>query len=227
MTAEDLPNAPEAKVIALTPTPGYFTEPAIAVNPMQPQQVVAVFQDNAHAVDSRNSRLYVTWSDYRNADLDVFCAKSADQGKTWTPPVRVNNDSLHNGADQFFQWLAVDPQDGSVNILFYDRRGDPQNRKQVVALAGSTDGARSFTNYAWTDEPFETSCDVFFGDYTGIAALGGRVYGVWTEKPNRVPESDAKPEDKHPGMHGTVVKVGVADFKNTTARQSLVGMGPS
>ena len=33
----------------LTPEPGYFTEPGVAVNPNNPQQVVAVFQDNVHA----------------------------------------------------------------------------------------------------------------------------------------------------------------------------------
>ena len=174
------------------------------------------------AVDPRSGRLYVTWSDYRNGDLDVFCATSTGAGKTWSPAARVNNDSVHNGADQFFQWLAVDPQDGSANVLFYDRRGDPRNRQQIVVLARSTDGGRSFTNYAWTDEPFEASSDAFFGDYTGITAYGGRVYGVWTEKPNRVPESEAKADDKHSGIHGTIIKVGVADFKNSTARQASI-----
>jgi hypothetical protein len=173
------------------------------------------------AVDPRSGRLYLTWSDYRNGDLDVFCATSTDAGKMWSPAVRVNNDSVHNGADQFFQWLAVDPRDGSVNVLFYDRREDPQNRKQIVALARSTDGGRSFANYAWTNEPFEASPDVFFGDYTGIAAFGGRVYGVWTEKPNHAEESETKANDKHSGTHGTLVKVGVADFNNSTAQQAL------
>ena len=79
-------------------------------------------------------------------------------------------------------------------------------------LARSTDGGRSFANYAWTDESFEAG-NVFFGDYTGLAAYGGRVYGVWTEKPNQVAESDTKPGDEHSGAHGTVVKVGVADFQ--------------
>ena len=70
------------------------------------------------AVDPRSGRLHVTWSDYRNGDLDVFCSTSENEGKTWSPALRVNNDSPHNGADQFFQWMTVDPQDGSVNILF-------------------------------------------------------------------------------------------------------------
>lgn len=163
------------------------------------------------AVDPRSKRLYVTWSDYRNGDLDVFVSSSGDAGRTWTPATRVNDDGVHNGADQFFQWLTVDPTDGSVNVLFYDRRGDLRNVKQVVVLARSIDGGHSFKNYAWTDEPFEAG-GVFFGDYTGIAAFGGRVYGVWMEKPNNVANSDTKPGDKHSGTHGTVVKVGVADF---------------
>jgi hypothetical protein len=126
----------------------------------------------------------------------------------------VNDDAVHNGADQFFQWLTVDPTDGSANVLFYDRRGDLRNVKQVVVLARSIDGGRSFKNYAWTDEPFQAG-GVFFGDYTGIAAFGGRVYGVWMEKPNNVANSDPKPGDEHSGSHGTVVKVGVADFSKS------------
>src|ERR1039458_8533223 len=99
--------------------------------------------------DPRSRRLYVTWTDYRNGDLDVFCSTSTDGGKKWSAPVRVNNDAVHDGADQFFQWLAVDPIDGSVNVIFYDRRGDPKNRAQTVTLARSTDGGSSFQNYAW------------------------------------------------------------------------------
>lgn len=164
------------------------------------------------AVDTRNHRLYVTWSDYRNGDLDVFISTSTDRGKKWSAPARVNNDPVHNGADQFFQWLAVDPVDGAVNLLFYDRRSDPRNREQIVVLARSTDVGRSFQNYAWTTEPFEAG-GVFFGDYSGIAAFGGRVYGVWTEKPAAVSETPNKSDGAQPKPHGTVVRVGVADFK--------------
>lgn len=185
-------------------------------------------------IDLRSRRLFVTWTDYRNGDLDVFCSTSRDGGKKWSAPVRVNDDLIHDGADQFFQWLAVDPIDGTANVLFYDRRGDPQNRKQTVTLARSTDGGSTFQNYAWTTQPFEAG-GVFFGDYSGIAAFGGRVYGVWTEKPPLIPETNpakdtndaraAAPSDKNsaekapnqgsatpPKRFGTVVRVGVADF---------------
>lgn len=128
----------------------------------------------------------------------------------------MNTDPVHDGAEQFFQWLAVDPVDGTANVLFYDRRGDPQNRKQVVVLARSTDGGQKFDNYAWTQEPFEAS-GVFFGDYTGVAAFGGRVYGIWTEKPvpaEKPASGDGKgSDDGKPQPRGTVIKVGTADFK--------------
>jgi hypothetical protein len=176
------------------------------------------------AIDPKSKRLYVTWSDYRNGDLDVFLASSDNGGKRWTTPVRVNNDPLHNGAEQFFQWLAVDPTDGSVNVVFYDRRGDPQNRKQIVVLARSPDGGHNFNNYRWTDEPFEAS-GVFFGDYSGIAAYGGRVYGIWTEKPAPAPEVKDKPQEgkdaketkeTKPQPQGTIVKIGTADFSTSS-----------
>src|SRR5271166_2081562 len=55
LTAQDLPKAPDFHVFQLTPEPGYFTEPGIAVNPNNPQQVVAVFQDNVHSAWSQDA----------------------------------------------------------------------------------------------------------------------------------------------------------------------------
>ena len=168
------------------------------------------------AVDPTGKRLYITWSDYRNGDLDVFVAASDDRGKHWTPAARVNDDPIHDGVEQFFQWLAVDPIDSSVNVIFYDRRRDPQNRKQTIALARSTDGGRTFVNYGWTAEPFDAS-GVFFGDYIGVAANSGNVYGIWTERPP-APAADAESKDKEqrgtesPRPRGTIIKVGTARF---------------
>lgn len=146
-------------------------------------------------------RLYISWSDYRNGDTDVFISSSPDLGRTWGAALRVNTDPVHDGADQFFQWMAVDPTDGSVNVIFYDRRGDPQNRDATVTLARSTDGGHSFQNYAWTTKRFNPQ-RAFLGDYTGIAARDGRVYGIWTVKP-----ANAGPRD-------SIIQIGQADFRN-------------
>jgi hypothetical protein len=154
-------------------------------------------------VDSAG-HLYVCWSDYRNGDVDVFLAGSTDHGKSWGKAVRVNDDALHNGADQFFQWMAVDGRSGAVYVQFYDRRGDPANRKTRVTLARSTDDGRSFSNYDWSDAAFEGP-QVFLGDYTWLTAFGDRVYGIWTE-------AAVLHEEAGQGRAGTVVRVGVADF---------------
>ena len=159
--------------------------------------------------------LYLTWSDYRNGDVDVFCSTSRDGGRRWTPAVRVNSDSVHDGADQFFQWLAVDPQNGAASVILYDRRGDPENTKTKVTLARSTDGGKSFTNYAWTEEPF-ASHRQFIGDYLGIAAWDGKVYGVWAEV-TPVAAGNGTKEKPAGDQHRTVVKVGTAQFAASDA----------
>lgn len=164
-------------------------------------------------IDSRNLKkvvLYLTWSDYRNGDVDVFCVSSKDQGRTWSQPVRVNSDPVHDGIDQFFQWMAVDPLTGDVYVQFYDRRDDPKNRRTGFTLARSTDGGRTFLNYAWAQNTFETSQPTFLGDYTWLTVLNGRAYGAWTEA---LPTTTEAPPGHQPRPE-TVVRVGTADFSH-------------
>ena len=162
-------------------------------------------------VDPRSNRLFVTWADYRNGDIDVFSSSSSDKGKSWSPAVRVNSDPVHDGADQFMQWLAVDPVDGSANVLFYDRRGDPENKKATIVLARSTDGGRTFTNYDWDSTAFDPD-EEFIGDYSGIAALGGKVYGVWARTPVQGDKVESSDTDQNKKKVRMFVEVGVADF---------------
>lgn len=166
------------------------------------------------AIDPRGGKrggpLYVCWTDYRNGDIDVFVSTSRDHGRSWGPAVRVNSNPLHDGTDQFMQWAAVDPATGDLYVVFYDRRADPENVKATITLARSTNGGRTFTNYAWTRAPFDPD-DAFIGDYSGLAALNGCVYGAWTR---RVPtrrsshgSTPPNPQDPH-----TIVRVGMARF---------------
>ena len=69
------PKAPNSSVISLTPQAGYFTEPGIAINPNNPQQIVAVYQDNAHA------------------------AYSFDAGRTWQIAAGVESTSYRVSGD--------------------------------------------------------------------------------------------------------------------------------
>ena len=124
--------------------------------------------------------VYVCWADRRNGDSDVFVAASRDGGKTWGEPVRVNDDPLKNGKDQLFAWMVVDPTDGSVNVVFFDRRASagPTDTRLAVTVARSVDGGQTFGNFPVKMEPFATG-EGFPGDYNGIAAYRGRVVAVF------------------------------------------------
>lgn len=126
----------------------------------------------------RRGTIYVNWIDTRNGDPDVFVMRSNDHGATWSAPVRVNDDAVGNGAVQFLTWMAVDPSDGSVNVLFYDRRGRVGTMSGLT-LARSTDGGETFTNYPVNIPDFELTDKVTFGDYLGVDAQHGRVAGVF------------------------------------------------
>jgi hypothetical protein len=123
-------------------------------------------------------RVYINWSDQRNgaADTDVWLARSTDQGATWSPPVRVNDDPP--GRHQFFTWMAVDDWSGFVWVVFYDRREHAGSQTDVY-LALSRDGGETFTNFKVSDATFLPAGSVFFGDYTQLVARGGVVRPVW------------------------------------------------
>lgn len=180
--------APSRSVIETAPP--YFPVPGIERGDGFPQI----------GADQQHGTLYLTWSDYRNGDIDVFAATSSDQGATWGKAVRVNSDEVHNGTDQFLQWMAVDPVTGAANVVFYDRRADPANQKTTITLARSVDGGKSFINYALSSEAF-TGNEDFIGDYTGVAAYRDHVFAIWA--------AEASGKKKR---HNTVVQVGSADF---------------
>jgi BNR/Asp-box repeat len=123
--------------------------------------------------------IYVNWGDTRFGDPDSFLVVSRDGGDTWSEPLRVNDDPKGNGKEQFFTWMVVDPVDGSVNVVFYDRR-DLEGANTGLTLARSVDGGRTFVNHKINQEPFV--CDRkggFFGDYLGLDAFGGRVAALY------------------------------------------------
>jgi hypothetical protein len=121
--------------------------------------------------------VYVNWIDERNGDPDVFVAASRDGGATWSAPLRVNDDA--KGGVQMFTWLAVDPVDGSLNVVFHDRRGQT-GKATTVTLARSVDGGKTFMNHKLPVPAFEC-CErsAFLGDYNGIDAYGGRVVALF------------------------------------------------
>lgn len=133
--------------------------------------------------------LYCSWMDETATDgADIFTSRSTDRGSTWSPPLRVNDDRRGIPNDQFNQWLAIDQSDGSVNLSWDDTRNDPTHVSTDIFYTRSTDGGQTFTkNLQVTTAPTnETCCGADlgnqYGDYEGIAALGGSVHPVWTDR---------------------------------------------
>jgi hypothetical protein len=133
--------------------------------------------------------LYCSWVDRNGSSgLDVFVSRSTNGGSTWSSPVIVNDDAAGVSNDQFFQWLSVDPVNGSVNLSWYDTRLDPTHVSTNVFFSRSTDGGLSYAanvrvTSASTDET-TAGADLGnqYGDYEGIAAFGGLVHPVWTDR---------------------------------------------
>ncbi|HEY5910397.1 MAG TPA: sialidase family protein [Verrucomicrobiae bacterium] len=123
--------------------------------------------------------VYINWSDQRNGldDTDVWLVKSSDGGMTWSPRRRVNDDPP--GRHQFFTWMTVDQADGSLYVVFYDRRDYSDNRTDVY-LATSMDGGETFVNRKISQSPFTPNAATFFGDYNNISAHNGIVRPIWT-----------------------------------------------
>jgi hypothetical protein len=127
--------------------------------------------------------IYVNWSDQRNGadDTDIWLSKSTDEGETWSPPVRVNDDPAGN--QQFFTWMTIDQTNGYLYFVFYDRR-DHSDSQTDVFVAVSKDGGETFTNRRISEEPFLPNPNIFFGDYTNIVAHNGIVRPIWTRLHN-------------------------------------------
>jgi len=123
--------------------------------------------------------VYINWIDWRHGDPDVFILRSSDRGTTWSQPIRVNDDAIGNGKEQFFTWATVDPVTGELIVVYYDRRNYNTDSTDVY-LARSTDGGLTFTNERISEAAFLPSAMVFFGDYIGVSAYNGRIRPIWT-----------------------------------------------
>ncbi len=162
----------------------FFTHIASVVDLPSPLPHTS-FRDNAFgaiAVDQQlDGYLYAVWADYRTGDADILFSRSTDNGTTWGAPLRVNDDPLGNGKDQFFPWIATSP-DGRVHVAWFDRRDDPNDVTYREYYANSTDHGASFeANVAVSDVPSNPGASGFIGDYSGLAATTGLAIPVWTD----------------------------------------------
>ena len=140
------------------------------------------------AVDRRSGRLYSAFHDGRRGNPDVYLWTLAPGSRAWSAAVQVNDTARHDDSSQLLPKLSVAP-DGRLDVLYYDRRSDPQNVKTEVSLQSSYDSGKSFLpRLRLSDRPFDSR--IGYGSERGMPDLGSRLglmstreraLGVWTD----------------------------------------------
>jgi hypothetical protein len=136
---------------------------------------------------SNPQELYITYAaDPDGVGLDeasILFIKSTDGGVTWSPPVIVNHDEATTN-DQHLPWMDVKP-DGTIDIVWYDRRNDPFDKLWDVYMARSTNGGITWsTNVRINDQLFASPTNPWgvpwMGEYMGLAVDSSHAYIVFT-----------------------------------------------
>jgi hypothetical protein len=117
-------------------------------------------------------------------DPDIILYRSPDQGISWSPGIRVNQDALNNGKIQYFPAIHVD-QYGAVNVLFYDDRNTSSDSTGVT-LARSRDGGASWNEYPVSDhhfkpEPIGGLGQGYQGDNIDLTSNDSTLWPVWMD----------------------------------------------
>src|SRR5262249_36462709 len=147
---------------------------------------------------AHRGRVYIAYTDAANAttdDTNIFVIHSDDAGKTWSSPVRVNDDKTSNS--QFFGRIAVDESSGLVGAAWYDCRNDPGSGSGDTDGKANTDVETFATISLDGGQTFETNVQVAsgpsnaikaqdnsgndFGDYIGIAYNQGELVPAWAD----------------------------------------------
>jgi len=137
------------------------------------------------AIDNSASRmhgtLFLVYSDLSSGDKDsdIWLARSVNRGDNWTSAARINQDKP--GAEQFLPRISIDPSNGYVYLVYYDRR-DCNDYETNVYVAWSTDGGNQFKEKKVTEKPFIANIHskTYMADYIDLSVQKGLIAIVWT-----------------------------------------------
>ena len=149
---------------------------------------------------AHRGRVYLIYTfRFTNQDnnTDIEARYSDDQGATWSPAVRVNDDTTRNS--QFNPAVSLDQTSGNLALTWYDCRNDlglggpgdtngiPNDDAQFWG-AFSTNGGTSFSKNiqisAGTSNSHDSGNGIDFGDYTNVAFEAGLAHAAWSDNSN-------------------------------------------
>ncbi len=136
--------------------------------------------------------IYVAWVDFPNGSCqpdgtgrppctnsDVRLSVSKDGGGTWTAPRKATDDQ--GDSDQFFPWIAAHP-DGTLSIIWQDKRLDPDNINFDTFYTNTRDGRSFLPNVRVSSETSKAGLTTFIGDYNYLAVTRAGIFPVWTDR---------------------------------------------
>ena len=128
-------------------------------------------------------------------DADIMLRFSDDNGVTWSPAFRVNDDPLAAPNSQFFQRVAVDPITGNVAVGWLDSRddvigGDEDDEIGYYLTVGQPAGngvefaPNMRLNVGLSNARFSGNFGNDYGDYTGLDFYNNVVWANYPDNSN-------------------------------------------
>lgn len=170
----------DPNAIALCSDPGFFGGLVRYLNgPIEADSSLRLAVDPS---DPSGRTVYVVTQaipdDRPDDESDVYVWRSTDGGASFSNPVRVNDDQTRS--DQFMPDIWVAP-DGTVGILFLDRRNDTRANWRLEAwMAISRDKGQTWScNFPVSSQAFPPIGRCQMSDYDGVDADSRNFYLAW------------------------------------------------
>jgi hypothetical protein len=107
-----------------------------------------IFAVDGSSASRYRDRIYMVWDDVSTGDSNIWIISSSDQGRTWTPKKRINdNGPVPKGGPKDFRMTPVVAvnKDGVVGVAWYDRREDPARQCWKYYFSTSLDGGATWS----------------------------------------------------------------------------------
>lgn len=162
------------------------------------ERLIAFFPPIPALALGDHDRVHVAFHDARESPADVWHWTSPDDGASFTEATRVNDTPDDDTSSQYLPQLAV-ASTGRVDVVYYDRRGDPDNVFNHVSLQASHDDGATFgPRVPLTDEAFDSRIGdgaernlATLGSQLGLTATPSRTGAVWADT-RAAPQGSAK-----------------------------------
>ena len=151
-----------AKNLAVKPTFDQSTQvnlggDIVASTPINPEGLVGqIFLAVDHSGNSTNNNIYMLASVQARGFVtgsDVMFARSTDGGRSFTAPVRINDDPMNPNKWHWFGALSVAPN-GRLDVVWLDTRNAANNTDSQLFYCSSSDGGQTWGANIAISSPF-------------------------------------------------------------------------